>query len=447
MRWCLGLFTLLLINLLAAPTAHADIIFVNMNGSTTEIPAAQQAASQLGEKLYVLPSQNISGEKYKTEQLTQDLVRLAKLGVRPRAMVISGHHVKNQGYFGTNGEISLHSILNYTDQSDGEVQQFFASLRSLYLWGCYTGTLTNADRLLMGYNTAFTNTKYVVGFADKAPLSTVPASGQVLKDMLLQESQFRSAAPEQMLELLKQESAKYKDKYDFIVHRGQAFVTIDGYSEVGSFITSCQDQSSRENILQAVLLSWKYYWNQAGPIPDEPGKGPLREAYRQLQRNNFCLQMGAVELRQVEEILSQSRIIRLIYFKNVMQNFARIYGAQLEFANKEMKAIGIEDGDFITQLPQIERGELIKKLEDLNKAIKKALPNFKTDADEKAQYLYFCYILNDIGRIVFPDDEYPTPQSWIDPGATEQSHFQVLNDFNKAKERTRKKALRQLGEG
>ncbi len=422
--------------------AHGDIIFINMNGSVTEIPAVQATANRLGEKLYVLPVTNAPG--YNTTQLTQDLVRLAKLGVRPRAMVVSGHHVKNQGYFGTNGEVSLHritSLLPYDDpEAMPQIQSFFRSLQSLYLWGCYTGTLANVDALLLGNNTVFANTKYIVGFADKAPISTNAGSGKTLEQMLLLEPHFRSASSELIPQLIKNVSTQY----DFIIHRGQSFATQDGFSQVDSFIESCQSEENKKNILQSVLLVWKYYWSEISPLPEDTGKSPLRETYRQLQRNNFCLQMGAVQLYQVGEIPPLSTVIRLIYYRNIVKNFSHIYASQLAFAKKELESIGIKDADLITQLDQTVRDSAIKKLEELHKSLKQIFPQFQSDLDQRANYLYFNRMLNDIEAVIYPSEDY-IPQSWIEPGATKMSWFRVLNDFNKGKANTRKKAMSQLG--
>lgn len=442
MHWCSRFFTLLIIPLALASVANADIVFINMNGSVTEIPAVQDAANRLGEKLYVLPATNTPG--YKTVQLTQDLVRLAKLGVRPRAMVISGHHVKNQGYFGSNGEVSLHrvaSLLPYDDpETLPQVQSFFASLQALYLWGCYTGTLTNVDRLLLGDNSVFVNTKYVVGFADKAPISTNADSGKTLRQMLLLESQFRSVSGEQIPSLIKSVSSQY----DFIIHRGQSFATQDGFSRVDRFLESCQSEESKKSILQAVLLVWKYYWNEVGPIPEDPGKSPLREAYRQLQRNNFCLQMGAVQFHQVGEIPPLSTVIRLIHYKNVVKNFNRLYAPALSRAQKELQTLGFENVDLITQLEQTERGLAMKKFEEMHKSLKSFFPKFQSDPEERTNYLYFNRMLNDFESVLYPSEDY-IPQSWIEPNASAMSWFMILNDFSKGKDNARKKALSQLG--
>lgn len=443
MRWYFGVIaSLLLTALLAAPgAARADIVFVNMNGSVTEIPAAQAAATQLGERLYVLPAQETPG--YDTEQLTRDLVRLAKIGVRPRAMVVSGHHVKNQGYFGSNGEISLHRITalvaNEEPQTQLQVQSFFASLQSLYLMGCYTGTLTNADRLVLGYNTVFTNTKFVVGFADKAPISTNADSGRVLKTLLLRESQLRQTPATQLPQLI----SSISTTLDIIVHRGNTFATKDGSSEVDSFIASCQNAESKQAILDAVLLVWKYYWNEVGPLPEETGKGPLREAYRHLQRNNFCLQMGVVELNQVQEIPALSTVIRLIFYKNVVNNFARLYANALLTVQKEFAALGIQNTEFLTQLEQTERGLLMEKLSGLHKSVKKALPGFTSDPEQRAKYLYYYRMINDIEAVIYPSEDF-IPQSWIDPISQERTRFRVLNNFEKGKASARKKAFNQL---
>ncbi|MGZ3746413.1 MAG: hypothetical protein ACXWRE_03625 [Pseudobdellovibrionaceae bacterium] len=442
MQGLLSLLILLMTSFMGLKKAHADIVFVNMNGSISEIPAVQETANALGERLYVLPSTNAPG--YNTKQLAQDLVRLAKLGVRPRALIISGHHVKDQGYFGTNGEVSLLQLARLLSSSgdsetSSQVQSFFAGLHSLYLWGCYTGTLNNVTLLVSPGNAPFANIQYIVGFADKAPISSNADSGRTLGQMLRLEPQLRSVSGGQLPQLIRSVSTQY----DFIIHRGQSFATRDGFSQVDRFIEACQSEESNKGLLEAVLLVWKYYWNEIGPLPEDPGKGPLREAYRHLQKNNFCLQMAAVNLYQVEEIPPLSTVIRLLYYKNVVKNFSRIYASQLDYAKRELEALGLQNVGFLTQLEQTERGAAIQKLQEFHDSLKSTFPLYQSDIEQRASYLYYYRMLEDVEGVIYPSEE-DVPQSWIEPNATERAWFRVLDDFTKGKENARKKALRQL---
>jgi len=435
MHWSLGLFTLLFVWLSSPQQAFADILFVNLNGSVKEIPAVQVAARQMGENVYVLPAQATT--TYNTQQLADDLVRLANQGVRPHTMIVSGHHVKNEGFFGsvsTDG-VALYAVPNLVPDTE-PVQEFFAGIQSIYLWGCYTGTLNSVSRLLNGTYPAYANIKFIVGFADKAPLSTEVLSGQTLKEFLLKESQFRAASPQQMSSLLTTISSY--NKYDFILHKGGYFLTKDGISTQANFIESCQSDTARDNLDNAVKLIWKYYWNEAGPIPDDTSKGPLRQAYRQLQRNNFCINMGVVKLNNVDEIPPLPTVIRLIFYKNVMHNFTRVYAAQLAYAKQELQGAGLQDVDFIAQMEQTDRGTLIKKFENMHKYIK---DNFYSDVniDKRTNYIYFSTMVDDFESVVFPSEDY-VPQSWIETASSEKAWFPVLNDFAKAKSQSRAKA-------
>lgn len=422
--------------------ARADIIFINMNGSVTEIPAAQQAAAQMGERVYVLPKKVTPD--YKVYQLTDELIELAQQGVRPRAMIISGHHTRDQGYWGLLDGVKVEASIYYIStilkqkglmETSPAVRDFFTGLQSVYLWGCYTGTLENVHRFLSGKSAAFPNTRFLVGFADKAPLSTTKVSGEALKSALLKETQFRAGSPEQMMALLS--TLPGAERLDYIIHKYDAFITKDGASKQQNFIDDCRLPERKESLRRAIGLIWNYYWNQIGPIPEDTSHGPLRQAYRELQRGNFCLRMGAVKITDFE-IPSLPNTVRLIFYKNVIGNFARFHAADLQIAQQELQTNGITDVAYLSQLDQIERGILMKKLEQTHEQIK-ALYARQTDPEKKALNIYLNSMIDDIEEVVYPNEEF-IPLTWIDATSQQTTSFIVLGNFKAAKTAARKKA-------
>jgi hypothetical protein len=443
MRWSLEFLALLFLWTLAPQRAAADIIFVNMNGGATEIPVVQQLARQNGEQLYILPRRPLSQypDYYETKMATQELMELAREGVRPRTLIVSGHHSEREGFWGDNSEISLYYINNFLPKPDQdgyrESREFFGSIQSVYLWGCYTGALGNIYRVLDGSSPVFPNTKLAVGFGKVGPLNTDPLSGRMLKEVMSRESQFMTAAPEQMLPLLR--SVPSYQQRDLIVHRGKAFVNQGGFSTQANFINACSNSARRAGLSQAIATYWKYYSGEAGPIPDDTSKGPLRQSYQAFQREDFCLRMGAIDLKkEFDQIPLAANVVRLVYYKNIIRNFSRIYAPYLQYAQKELQAYGYKDVAFLTQMDQMDRSLVLEKIEAINEQTE-TLFKSKSDFNSKVNAIYFDAMTDDIEQVVYPSDEY-VPPSWIEPNAKDYSKFTVFANFAEARKKAQGKA-------
>ncbi|RYZ62549.1 MAG: hypothetical protein EOP09_18685, partial [Proteobacteria bacterium] len=313
-----------LIVAVTANVAHADIVFLNMNGSATEIPAAQAVANANGERLYVIPKNPgaISAENYDTKNVVQELTELALQGVRPRTMIVSGHHAREEGFWGKNGEVALYYMAEIAPRQGQpghqEIHEFFRSLQSVYLWGCYTGSLSHAAMMVNGENKGFPNVQFVVGFGEKGPINTDPLSGRMLSDVLKRESLFRSGSMEQTFQLLKTVPAH--QQRDLIIHRGKNFVSHDGWSNQEVYLRSCVDESRKQRLADSIQTIWDFNYAKRGEVPEDTSKGELRMAYQELQRYNFCFGMGAVKFSQFKDIPEMSDTLRLIFFKNVKKN-------------------------------------------------------------------------------------------------------------------------------
>ena len=439
MRSFRGLWTLLLIalgaQLVAATAAHADIVFLNMNGSATELPAVQALAHANGERVFVIPKNRglVSAEDYNTKNVTAELVELAMQGVRPRTLIVSGHHAREEGFWGKNGEVALYFLEDHIPaegkRGHREGLEFFESLQSLYLWGCYTGSFTHAADLLTGENLAFKNVRYVVGFGEKGPLNTDPVSGRILIDVLRKENQFRSGNMEKAFQLLK--TVPSYQKRDVIIYRGKEFVSQDGWSNQDTYLKSCDDEARKQRLANSIRTIWDHYRAKRGPVPEDTAKGELRLAYQDLQRYNFCTSMGAVKFPQFKEIPESSFTIRLIFYKNVLKNFMRQHSEHLALASKDLRSAGFKDTEFLIDFGQLDRASLIKKLDNLMEQSEIIFPEGLSGA-MKEKEIYYYNLIRDLQMVVFTDAE-AIPVDWIDPISSAKASFNVFGKFSKSK--------------
>jgi hypothetical protein len=306
----------------------------------------------------------------------------------------------------------------------------------VYLWGCYTGQIDHAYQMLSGQNAAFPNTKFVVGFGAKGPLNTDPLSGRMLKDVLMREPQFRAASTPEMFQVLKT-IPSYKQR-DLIIHRGSTFVNQNGAMTQEDFLRSCQSDEGRKQVLKnSIQTIWDYYWNRRGPIPENTSKSELRSAYEVLQRNTFCITMGAVNLaKDFGAIPTENNVVALIFYRNVITNFNRNYMEYLQYAQKEMRVAGLNDVDFLTQMAVTERGALMQKLTAL-RAQAKARYGGTNDPEKTATWIYFREILNDLETVVYPSDANVS-LGWIEPDSKDWGKFDTFARFQTAKAAIRK---------
>jgi hypothetical protein len=425
---------LLFSSVLALPAARADIIFLNTNGGATEIPAVQAVAQQTGEQVYVIPKNPVAdANSYSTPEFYKELLELARRGVRPRAMIVSGHHVRNEGFWGKLGQVSIYYFTRLAPKPNEpdyqQVQEFFGGIQSVYLWGCYTGNLTNVYRLLDGSNDLFRKLKYVVGFGEKGPLNTDPLSGRMLKDVLQKESQLRAGAFEQTLQILTTVPA-YQQR-DLMIHRGSTYITPAGIMSQADYLKSCSDPIRTQIFNTSIQNVWDYYWNQKAAIPADTSKIDLRTAYVELQRYYFCVEKDqAPDVKNKKNVPTLSMTLRLIYFKNIFRNFLDLYAPYLEFTQKELQKYGIQDVDYLTQMGSLDRPAISQKLESTHALIS---ARFAGDQPQnKALRIYLKTMIADIMEVVYVNETL-VPSTWIEPGAKDFTSFDTLGNFEKAK--------------
>ncbi|RYZ82430.1 MAG: hypothetical protein EOP06_21680 [Proteobacteria bacterium] len=209
-------------------------------------------------------------------------------------------------------------------------------------------------------------------------------------------------------------------------------MTSAGPSSQAAFIQSCKSEyagsaaTRKEALTNAVALIWKYYYAELA-IPESPSKSPLRNAYEELQRNDYCLRMGSVNLSKDMELPFNSNVVFLMYYKNTITNFAKVYADYLVRTKQEFQAHGFTGVEFLTEMDRMDRAVLIKKLEDLEEKVTARFPD-KTNLKQYATRIYLIETINDLNAVVFPDAKH-LDLTWIDPRSEKWGSFEYFANF------------------
>ena len=190
MKLLLGLLFIIITNF---NTVYADILFLDLNNSPKEIEAAKKAAKQRGEKLIVFPERAMRYPADIEQNLNQKLTELKSKNQQNKisSLIISGHD--GNGHFtGSKGSMSYSDFANILE-SHPELKE---SVKSLYLWGCYTAT---PGSIINNWKPTFKNLDVIIGYDGSAPANDKLAGHNYLADALVKEKKMTSAKTDKQL--------------------------------------------------------------------------------------------------------------------------------------------------------------------------------------------------------------------------------------------------------
>lgn len=384
-------------------SVNADILFVDVNNNPQEIKAAKAAAQIRKEKLILFPS---GSEKVSKESLKSFLGGLKNTNVT--SMVISGHD-GNGNFSGRNGGVQASELKEILKSQTN----LGISVRSLYLWGCYTAT---PGSLEFNWKDAFPNLQFVAGFDGAAPLGDKPAGQMYLKDALTKEKSLIAARDEKELgSLFKQ--IRGRAMVNAAVCSGDSFASNKKISSLKKLKEECraEDNSKGMEVFECYAMAKVGCENP----PSNTGNSPLRNYYNFLQETSHCepmyAQIGAYRP-------TRDQVIRLIYYKNVVANFSRLHGEVVTEIDGALKRVNAPDDLLLGDINQLSRRELAEKIAKIEEfKYKKGLTNplliTATDSDIDKRYAAdeiesglrsMRYLTSDIGSVPF---------EWVEPGA------------------------------
>lgn len=169
----------LLLLLILPLSAFADILFVDMNNSQSEVAEARREARRRGENLVVIPSSRSSSSV--KDQLNDALFGKVLKGEAFSTLVVSGHYADGKFYGENHGR---RQNLTYSELAsvfrDSINAPARAGVESLLLWGCYTAR----PRAISDWQGLFPNTEMIAGFNFAAPSAQTIASPRMMRNVL-----------------------------------------------------------------------------------------------------------------------------------------------------------------------------------------------------------------------------------------------------------------------
>lgn len=443
-------------------SARADILFLDLNLSIKEIVAAKQIAKLRGERLLLYPERStalqseieaqrtrvedlkakleacrastgncehlgklMDTENRKLQALTSKIGRvdgealsrivesLASEKAAISTVVISGHS-GGAGFGGIFGSFEIEHVraafANFPDM--------LQPIRSILLWGCYTGTFYN---LHTKWKNDFPSVRMVAGYEGRAPSGMRDVSGQFLSSLLLHEEALLAAPSlEEAHQIFR--SIDWVADLDGTAEIGDFFLSYDRAGHTSEMLTRCQEfPASLYDEFRC------YYRGQKGceNPPLDHGSGPLRELYTFLQVNRHCYNFL---IKDYPELPEPEYLLRLIYLDPIKENFLSHHRNDLEtfaeyWTRVGFSAMTVDQLIGPSRARDIERFELAESLLYRRGARDGSIVN-----DPQLRSLYHILAGEQVlqtalvawpYRYILGQTSECIPLSWIDPGATE----------------------------
>lgn len=346
-------FLIFIFTFLFTFSAQASVIlFFDLNNAPPEIAAIKRALKFRCEnshhkdcpELVVIPAPtHRSAEMSVTEaELTQTLTQLYKKGLTVESLVVSGHS-SGLEFSGTRGQTTFEGILNSfttaAQQAGLDEKKVRSKLKTLYLFGCYTGTPGAYKRWIE----EFPGLKLAAGFNHKAPLSNNPNLPSYIENLVKKENDAIN-----ICEL--SAAGKFYDsvRNSHVVKASmclnQQYVTPDEKHDLAKiWELKCNPNKNPRyaKLLKSGNIFESYLYAKASTgagksdysnVPPDPAHSELRDYYNLLQDHRICFE-GDPET----ELPSPDRVQRLIFFDAVLKNFSLYYKDRLAHLKKLIK--------------------------------------------------------------------------------------------------------------
>lgn len=170
---------LVLIVLLISIQVRADILFIDMNNSASEVAVARAEARRRGVDLVIVPQRG-SRASVKV-QLEEALNDRFLSGPQFSSLIVSGHYGDGKFYgenFGATQSLTYSELATvFRDPMNAPLRE---GIDSLLLWGCYTAR----PRAISDWQGLFPGAEMIAGFNFAAPSAQTIASPRMMRNVL-----------------------------------------------------------------------------------------------------------------------------------------------------------------------------------------------------------------------------------------------------------------------
>jgi|GEM_PF-4510308 len=398
---------------LLASAARADILFFDLNNSPQEVAAAEKAAKARGEKVLVYPivksedSARLQALQNELNQIRRSFLNasstdrrsaerryrelederrkiskrirfgrdaamgvlkdLNERGVKVNTIIMSGHD-GNGDFSGKNGGLSSQSLMEIVKDNPA----IRDSVKSVFLAGCYT---VKPGTMEFNWQEAFPNLKIMAGYPGEAPANDKLAGHQFMERFLSRESTLLNQRnPASLREEVRRIIPPEIASTAAICLPDKKYATRSGIDDMEKTWKRCEElreimrnDGQIDQCFQRALVGCE------NP-PADTHDGPLRNFYRAIQETRPCRYNP--RFRDME-IPNGERVIRLIYWKNILKNFTEENTAALEETKKNFLMAGMPEAlaDKITKLKDMSRKEILDYIREIEEYVRINMAN------------------------------------------------------------------------
>ncbi len=416
-------------------TAHADILFLDLNNSPKEIEAAKKAAKQRGEKLIVFPDKPM---KFPNELAMQLGLKLAdmkddKTQKKISSVIISGHN--GNGHFtGSKATLSYIELQDVIKSNPDLID----SVKSLYLWGCYTST---PGSIINYWKPTFKNLDVIIGFDAKGPANNTLSGHKYLTDTLIKEKKMTDAKTDKEFKNIFNDLAHVRNVAASIC-RNETYISNTKFATLNKLMEQCNVEESKKwvEVYDCYMHGVKPESSEnqnldCSDVPKNTSNSKLRDLYDYLHETSHCDDIIRTQGRDRDEI------IRLIFSKNVMKNFLE----NNKECNSQINAFLADSGSVVKvdvqDLLNSKRSEIKKKSSEISSAVSSKRSQYASSLEKKinaqteavnkmtnAHLASRCVSRLDGINYLNPE---VIPFSWVEPNSNDNSKFESIKDMRK----------------
>ena len=254
------------------------------------------------------------------------------------SVVFSGHH-DFHSYIGVLGTIEKDQVARIFNK----YPEAKSSVKSVYGWGCYSGTVAEKDWWLR----TFPSVQVVGGFDAGAPGKDRPASLGYLRDSLVKEAELRRLATDRRTMYDVNRIRRFVTSYNGFTMTNAAICTRGVYvgRNTGSFDLSRPNNLCSQDVLSEIVnytTKFNALLNGQGDIPCDGSNSWIRKYYNSVRTHQHCgSDLGPLQAQFSTYTNGADKIIRLIDFKEVMEHFNAYYGGDIAKIRAEQARCGI----------------------------------------------------------------------------------------------------------
>ena len=328
-------------------------------------------------------------------------------------LAISGHFAGGE-FTGNLGKLNVKEI----DRVFAKFPQLRAAVTKLHLLGCYTNTFGQVETM---WRRVFPKARVLVGFYHQSPVGDDSKNLKFIRLMVKLDEAFNRARTEADFKKIEKILSRVGVKValaidDFYKTSSGRFLRISEQQVRGSACMKHLTVGERDDFLRTMSGELS--------IPQNTSNSYLRTYYTDLRNHTLCLE-EPVFRRAQPDVPHPDKLIRLIFYNNVLTNFKRMHQADIANMNALFQSAGVPNALSLQRINLYDRAEMSA----WRKEVTAHLEARKNDLFNGGTAERGLKVLNDFSRVIFDLDPYCSSLDWLEPSGFSRSQcFTVPGD-------------------